>query len=171
MCSMALPWSYSKLSLFKKCPYAFALRYIQKVPSVESPASARGSMIHQKLGLYIEGKNVDLLFGGSKTLPTAIHMDAMPFMEDLRKRFADHRDMVGIEYDIKTSAAWKVVEGEEPYWGRLIYDFVDMRGSLIVDFKTGKSYPSHEEQAKYYALGFYRLSKGILPRVLFATVS
>ncbi len=47
------PYSYSKLNLFLTCPAAFKLRYIDKVPSVKSPALIVGDLAHRAVAEYI----------------------------------------------------------------------------------------------------------------------
>jgi len=48
------PYSYSKLNLFLTCPAAFKLRYIDKVPSVKSPALIVGDLAHKAVAQYIQ---------------------------------------------------------------------------------------------------------------------
>ena len=55
MSNPGVPWSYSKLSLYKKCPHAFKLRYIDKVRTPTGAAAERGIKMHEDIENYIQG--------------------------------------------------------------------------------------------------------------------
>jgi len=41
-------WSYSRLSVFRKCPRQFKYKFIDKIPTEDNYASSRGSLLHAK---------------------------------------------------------------------------------------------------------------------------
>ena len=55
MKNAGVPWSYSKLSLYKKCPHAFKLRYIDKIRTPTGAAAERGIKMHEDIENYIQG--------------------------------------------------------------------------------------------------------------------
>lgn len=49
-----LTWSYSRLSLYERCPCAFDLAYNKGEPSVATEAMQRGKLVHQAVQRYAE---------------------------------------------------------------------------------------------------------------------
>lgn len=51
-----MTWSYSRITSFERCPYQFFLTYIR--PQTQAPMffSDYGSLVHEILGLFYEGK-------------------------------------------------------------------------------------------------------------------
>jgi hypothetical protein len=53
-------FSYSRWSLWERCPAAFKYKHIDKLPEPASPAMERGRKIHKEAEDFINGKVVDL---------------------------------------------------------------------------------------------------------------
>ena len=49
-------WSYSRLSVYRKCPRQFRYKFIDKLPCPDNYSSSRGSMIHAKAEQFVNGK-------------------------------------------------------------------------------------------------------------------
>lgn len=137
----AISWSYSRLERYERCPYAFRLKYMDKIkepdlqPTVDdsgqavTPANERGTRIHTGLEQYIDGS--------SDTMP----MEASSFIRHMnvaREKFKQGLAFVegewGIGRDWHTTDWWSA-------WGRLKLDLLILNHptepthALVVDFK------------------------------------
>lgn len=135
-------WSYSKYSNWKSCPRKYKHAYIDKIPQPRSPAAERGTMIHAKGEHY--------LLGDIRGVPP----EYKKFACELR---AMKRAGVTPEEKWSLSNNWKPCEWEDysRIWLRALtdvhhYDEDDCDLSII-DFKTGRQYPSHKGQGELYA--------------------
>lgn len=156
-----LPWSYSKLSLYKKCPAAFKFRYIDKIKAPDNKAAARGSAVHKNLETFVSSPNA--------TESIALLLaDVKPSMLEglMALRDAYKMDYIDLEMSIKLDWQWNEVDSYNEAWGMCIFDVVDFKNCKIIDYKTGRSYPSHRGQALIYALAFQRVT-GTTPKVEF----
>ncbi len=138
-------WSYSRLSTYETCALLAKFLYIMKIPQDTSPAMERGSRIHDQGEKYIKGEIVDL--------------------PDTKVWAPWHEDMAALkesgyeaEKNIAFDSGWKPCEYHGPKtWLRLR---VDVTGTVVstpevIDYKTGRPYPTHEEQAELYGIAAY----------------
>lgn len=132
-----MSWSYSKLALYEKCPYALQLKKEFKVEPNEH--MARGITLHKECENFIN----------SGEPPTNIKY----FTDDLhtlRSLNAQAEVPWGLNVD------WTPTDDFNNAWGKCIIDAVCNHPDnylLIVDFKTGKPSPlSHQDQAQIYAI-------------------
>jgi hypothetical protein len=134
-------WSYSAWAKYDKCPKLYDAVYNKGVREKESPASARGENIHNKAE--------QLLLGNIRGMPNELkHFDHE--FKQLKKASAKP------ELELALDKNWKPVEFHDPkVWVRGKLDAGVALGTItpaVVDFKTGKKYDSHEDQAEIYAL-------------------
>ena len=54
MIQSLLPWSYSKLADYEKCPQFAAARNFGTLREPPSPAAARGTAIHEELERFLQ---------------------------------------------------------------------------------------------------------------------
>ena len=47
MTDLVTAWSYSRLELYERCPFAFHQKHIAKLPDPGGPAMQRGNIIHK----------------------------------------------------------------------------------------------------------------------------
>lgn len=139
-------WSYSSLSQFEKCPYQY---YLSKVaPSADEfeeephPAARRGTEIHEACEQYLLN-NVD-------ELPELVHSTFSREFEVARENSAE------AEYSFAFDPEWNATDWETA-WCRGKIDMLIRDQDLVVDFKTGKYYSNHREQASLYALAAMQL--------------
>lgn len=133
-----IPWSYSKLSLYERCPLQAKLRYIERVPQEKSPQAARGTDVHKSIEDYLTGAT------------RKVHEVMTPFshiLQDLKAKRADVEFKIGITKD------WKVTSFNNGY-GRSVLDSAYVMDDLvdIQEWKTGKMYDDHTEQRHLYIL-------------------
>lgn len=136
-------WSFSRLQDYRKCPRFAMLKHVNGQKEPGNDAMARGSRIDQAITDYIDGK--------AKTLtPEAVSFKAE--FTELRKRKAVTQEQWAFNKN------WEQVDWfSKDAWCRIktdVYLFsLESNSLLIVDNKTGKLNPVHEEQVKLYAVG------------------
>ena len=147
--SLVRHWSYSSWSLLKKCAAAFKYGQIDKLRGPSVPAMERGTRIHSLAENYLNGG----ITGG---VPP-----------DLRKLSTEFKNL---------KRAKPIVEkfwGLDPDWKPMEYGWVVAKTDaaveptkkdnslVVVDHKTGRVYPDHDDQGSLYAaVGF-----GMYPKV------
>jgi len=133
--SRLLPWSYSKLSTYEKCPRQAKYRYIDKRPEPKSRHLERGNEAHARMEEWVRG--------GAKadTAPT----EARKFVGYVAERLPA---AIVVEEMWGHDAKWQPTT-KFP-WLRAKMDLVFPASHVIVDWKTGKKYDSHEDQGLVY---------------------
>lgn len=130
-------YSYSRLDTFLKCPYAYYLNYVKKMPSAVSPAVEHGRFVHEQLDLFAQSKPYD--------------MKAKKFVEKLE------------QYLEKTNDS--IVEAEQRIEFMINgYNFVCVidaitKNDIIIDYKI-TSNPSFYANKVGYQLPLYRAAVG-----------
>jgi len=169
--------SYSRLAYYNNCQYAYKLKYIDKVPpldgpvqkdrqgNIKPPAWQRGSVIHQAMDDYINGKE-------ERLLPELY--DLRTEIDDARKLKTEYPDRVLteqnkyfdtdfnlIDMDKLSEEEKTVTSGGDPcpleYHALIIIDLLifneDFKHATIIDLKSGKEHPvKHGSQTQMYAL-------------------
>lgn len=149
-------WSISKWRDWQSCPAMFHAKHVSKQwKDFPSPQMERGRTIHARLE---EGVKYDI------PLETGDEPALAPF-EDVRAAFVAMRNAgvtVRPEYKIGISRGFELVDffrGAD-LRVRLAYDVYVNDGSkvLVVDYKTGKYKPEHQEDAVFYGAAAQCLS-------------
>lgn len=133
-------WSYSRLSDFEACPYRFKLKYLEKKPEASSPATERGTTIHQQYEAFMLK---------DEPCPSSFFE---PILQDIKENF---------EWSVETEWAfdknWNQQNWFDPsVWVRIKPDLqYYANGTLhIIDYKTGKPKRiPHTSQGQLYAVG------------------
>lgn len=132
-------WAVSTVQNFEKCPAAHKYKSILKMKEPPSAAMARGIEIHRKGEYYLKGQ--------IKGVPRE-YKDFEPEMKQLKKLRAEPEAQWGV------TKKWAPSEFfANDVWGRGKVDAFLVRDDTlhIIDFKTGRVYPTHEWQADVYA--------------------
>lgn len=140
-----IPWSYSKLAMFEKCPAQFRFRYIEKRPEEESDALRRGNAVHKAFEEFLTAK------GMKPKMPPHVKPIG-EYAIELRGRFKDDRPI--IEQLWAHDAKWQETASRSATWLWVKMDLCLPSHNLVVDWKTGKKYDSHVDQARLYAVSF-----------------
>ena len=135
-----LPWSYSRLKNYERCPrYAYEV-HVLKNAGPPSPAMERGTALHAHAEAIVNG-----------TL-------AKPPREFIAHgknfRALERSVMVKAESKFAVTATWEKTEFFAPdVWGRGIFDVIEwsLSGIRVIDHKTGRKYPDHIDQLRLYA--------------------
>lgn len=142
-----LPWSYSKLSAYEKCPRVAFLRYV--VPRgtyVEppNPHMERGNREHTVMEGWARG--------GFKALAPRYKR----FAEEAKRTGLAKQKKLVIEELMSFDAELKPVEkGHPSEWFRVKWDLAAPAIGLLVDHKTGKIYPEHRDQGELYGATYF----------------
>ena len=136
-------WTISRWDDYAKCPKRYKARYIDKsLPFVPNAAADRGTRIHQIAEDFVLGKRDDL----PEISPSwAIQI------EELKRIGAKAEEMW------EFSEGWHPVEPGYPVWFRMKMDvhYLNKTALHLIDYKTGKIYPSNIEQIEVYALAAF----------------
>jgi len=130
-------WSYSSLSTYEQCALKYKLNKIDGLDSPAGSAAARGTRIHEAIESYLKHET-----GG---LPDVVQSSFGEELDRSREAYAV------AEAEISLDTNWAPVLWDDG-WVRAKLDMVIAEKSIIVDFKTGRYYPGHRDQASLYAL-------------------
>ena len=135
--------SFSRLQDYKKCPRFAYYKHVLKMKEPGNQAMERGSAI----GKMAE----DFVLGRTKRCPPEIR-EFEPEFRELRRRGATCEEQWAFDRE------WRPVDWfAKEAWLRVKTDVrlftPETRTLLVVDNKTGKYYPYHDEQLDLYALG------------------
>lgn len=162
---MLLPWSYSRLAMYERCPLQAKLRFIDKVPEPTVPAFKKGNHVHAVLEKYVAGLAKDLTLAKVKEscwgVGCVLTPKAITEINSYRKyaKQYNHTDgyVVATEAKFGFDKDWNPLAGwfADGVWCRMGADVVIDHGRkiVVVDYKTGKLSDSHEDQGRLYALG------------------
>lgn len=142
-------WSYSAWSTYDTCPRKYYYHYIEKLPQPDTPALANGKRVHKLAEDYVAGR--------LNALPVELGKFVGPF-EDLRALEAVP------EREIILSSEWVPISNLSEKWLKCILDaaIVYPDGTAdIVDYKTGRAYPTHSLQMQLYALALMSAEPGL----------
>jgi len=139
-----MKWSYSRWSKYHDCPSMYEWQYILKNYNfVQTPAMIRGNDIHKKAENYVNGK----ITGMPKEL---INFD--PEFKALRREFKKGNGFC--EPDISTNKnGTRSTRKETDYFVGFADFFHHPDGEIptVIDYKTGRQYPSHQSQGHAYS--------------------
>jgi len=136
-------WSYSRLREYESCPAKAKYKFLDKIPEGEpGRAMARGARIHELAEAYLNAQR-------APKLPPELELFESEF-KALRRAKATPES--GFQFD----ASWTPLDEwfGDSVWCRVKTDAEYTKGKTctIIDFKTGKQRPWHDEQLDLYAL-------------------
>lgn len=138
-------WSYSRWSKYTQCPAAAKYKFIDKLPEPDSPASARGTLIHKLAEDYTNKK--------LRKLPPELGLfkDEFAWLRDYgavcEEQWAFRKDWSDCGwFDRDTQLRVKIDARME----------LEPTELLIVDHKTGKNRGGYEEQLGLYGLSTFK---------------
>lgn len=133
--------SYSGKALYKKCPRAWWYSYIQGIRKPDNVYTIRGKKYHSKLEDFFNNKN-----GYPSGEP--VLRPWRPYMRGLKQ----HSPVA--EGEVAVNIMWTPTTFNDPAaFARGLIDLWWEEPGIrhIYDWKTGKIYEDHEDQAEYYA--------------------
>ncbi len=136
-------WSLSALSLFEKCQLQYRFRYVDKLPSQRGEAASRGVEKHKIFEDAMKGERAALPMEYS-------YYEA--YIKELKGVQAEP------EYKIALTRDWTLTDwSSEGAWWRGVLDVLVHSTSegRVVDWKTGKIYPDHDDQKSIYSVAAF----------------
>lgn len=132
-------WSFTRLSTFEKCALYYALRFIWKLPEQDSDAMERGNKIHKASEDYLKRTR--------KGLPRELL--------NFREEYAAIRKL-----DAKAEESYTVTKTWQPTYptdwdhawlrAKVDIEITEEDELTVIDVKTGRRYPDHDDQAGIY---------------------
>ena len=135
-------WSYSRYSMYAKCPAQYHWHYILKMPRDSSRALERGLDIHAKAENFVNGKITGM--------PKELEKFATEF-KALKREFK--RGHGYCEPDISTNmdGSPAKMKTTDYFIGFADFFHAPKAGLTVIDYKTGKQYPEHQDQGHAYS--------------------
>lgn len=137
-----MKWSYSRWSMYNSCPSQYEWHYILKKPRRSMPQAERGIDIHRKAEYYVKGEI------------TKIPDELLHFKDEfnyLKKEFKAERGFTELDVSYNSLYLPTTMKVSDNYMGFIDYLHFDNNQCTVIDYKTGKHYDSHREQAHSYA--------------------
>ena len=137
--------SHSRLNVYEQCPKKAKYKFIDKLQEPGSENMDRGLALHKEIETWL----------------TNPHAEIPKVLEDetLQEWYEALRAMPHLQAELQVAftKTWQPVAWfGRGVWMRVAFDAAverPDRSVLVVDHKSGKSYPEHELQAELYALG------------------
>lgn len=145
-------FSHSRLKTYEDCPRKAKYLYIDKLTEPKSPHMERGTELHAQLEKYLTNPN--------EPVPECAMQEAIEgWVEEIKAAGAQ------AELEMAFDKDWNPV----PWFDRRVFMRVKVDALVempandppmveIIDWKTGKPYPDHNEQGELYALAAYKWS-------------
>lgn len=145
-------WSYSRWRDYSKCPFYAKCKYVDKLKEPDSPAMARGTLVHKLAENFIKAEHQPLF-----SSELSLFRDEFRYLRRLHAK---------AEEQWAFNANWEPVDWFAPNaWCRVKVDAFarkHKRMGLVVDFKTGKINPDHQDQLSLYAIGAFIMDPEIV---------
>jgi len=152
-------WSFSRLSTYQTCPAQLKYQAIDKIPIKQNDAMARGSEIHTLAEKLVKDGTV------RSKIPEELDL----FRDEFKGLINIKKDPA---YDIMVEEKWAFTKDWVPCayfakncWVRIVVDLAVLNKKdnilTIVDHKTGKARPNHQDQLKLYGTGGFAKFPGI----------
>ena len=144
-------WSYSRLSDYQQCPAKFKYKHIDKLSDPPGPAMARGVEMHKLAEDYFNAarKPRKPPAGFERFAHLLSHWRGKKTQAEKEVVLGKNWSAIG---NVKASRLWFHPEA----WLRVkmdVYRRADAGATAtIADWKTGKRYSAHNEQAELYGL-------------------
>lgn len=143
--SLVTAWSASRLTDYEMCPGITRYKVVERIS--EGPPHPAG--VH---GLAVHKQAEDYLAGRARKVP-----EAFGYLEDHLKALKKAKAVP--EMRVALDATWTPLPDffHPDTWVRMVLDAAVIRkvSARVVDYKTGKEKPEHEEQLELYALALW----------------
>ena len=157
-------YSFSRLDLFGRCPFAFQKIYLEKIPRAESEPLKIGSMVHKLAAKYLDrliaaGLQTDWEFAEQLT-PVGAPADVLEIWPRFYNNFVlPPMEAPGVEKRLAFTKTWQPTEFFAPdAYFRAVVDLAYRQGDLVVvqDWKSNRVVPETVEkdlQLRIYGWG------------------
>ena len=158
-------YSFSRLDLFGRCPFAFQKIYVEKIPRAASDALITGSTVHEVVASYLAHLIQHSLATDWEWAEKQGFIDVPADVHAIWSRFYNNfilppgMEAPEVEKKLAFDRNWQPTEFVAPdAFFRLVVDFTYRQGSLavITDWKSGRIVPETVEkdlQLRIYGWG------------------
>ena len=158
-------YSFSRLDLFGRCPFAFRKIYVEKIPRAASDALIIGSTVHEVVASYLEHLIHHSLVTDWAWAEKQGFIDVPADVQEIWSRFYNNfilppgMEAPGVEKKLAFTRAWEPTEFVAPdAHFRMVVDLTYRQGGLavITDWKSGRVVPETVEkdlQLRIYGWG------------------
>lgn len=144
-------WSYTRWSMYAKCPAQYEWHYVLGHKRGKSAALERGLDIHKKAENFVKGI--------IKGLPNELTHFSNEF-KNLKKEYNAGHGFT--EPDISLTKNFEASTKFETDWFIGFADYAHFSEELtVIDYKTGKRYPEHRDQGHAYSMSLLHLNPTI----------
>lgn len=160
-------YSYSRLDLYDRCPWAYKLTHLDQIPREENPPQKLGKELHQKIEAYLSR----LI---SRKYPTdwtwAAQQPASAEAQEVWERFYGRftlpaaMEAPGVERKLAFTRTWEPCDFLAPEaFFRLVVDFHYRQNSLavITDWKSGWVLPDSVEDSLQLRIYGWAICKAV----------
>jgi CRISPR/Cas system-associated exonuclease Cas4 (RecB family) len=144
-------YSFSRLDLYQKCPWAYKSVYLEKIPRTGNEARETGQLLHQLVADYLERLIENQESTDWEWAQAAASQDALDDAVEIWKRFYNNftlppgLESPGVENRLAFDRKWRPVkfDSKRAYF-RMVIDFHFRQNGLgvIIDWKTNRQVPA-----------------------------
>ena len=153
-----MSFSFSSLSLYKTCPFAYKLSYIDKIKPVRSTALVKGSNVHSILEKYPEIQEKEYKYNEKEIAYHFLNeciLNGVQLKEILTKRKTAREFKFGLTRDFKNDAF-----KDSFFHGIIDLIFFENDELNLCDYKTGKFKENQDfSQLLSYSIFFKKYNK------------
>lgn len=159
-------WSHSRISLYHSCPFAWRLKYIDKVPEAQNERFLIGRRFHQAVAEYAKRcltmkRETDWDFGRQLTARYADSRDVATALERFTQNYLfDWRHVVGIEERLEAS-----LPSGERFQGIIDCLSIVDNEAHIMDWKTQAALPAQTDDPPIQLMRYAWLVQQVYPQV------
>lgn len=163
--------SYSRYTDYEKCPALAKYKHVERLKEPSNPALEKGNLIHALAQVWVSGKlpprEMDN-FKFYRKLEAVIDNKKIPEeLERFEEEFAKLRKVKAVceqqwafnedwsEGDWFSKTAWLRIKVDAFWLEQVKTKKLTSTTVHIIDYKTGREYPTHDEQRSLYALGAF----------------
>lgn len=175
-------WSYSRYTGYTQCPYKCKLQNIDKMKEPPNQAMTEGSRVHAIADVIVSGRLPEINKENREfeaDMKAALKGRKLPKeLETFAEEFKALKKAKGIETEAQwtfdkawnplgpsgwfSSAAWLRIKVDAFYFTTSKTKGKTYTEVHIIDFKTGRPNPDHEQQRSLYALGAFLMFPDIV---------
>ena len=135
-----MSFSFSSLNLYKTCPFAYKLSYIDKVKPVRSTALVKGSNVHSILEKYPEIQEKEFKFNENLIVSNFLNSEIGNYFKDILLNKKAARDFkFGLTRDFENDTF-----KDSFFHGIIDLIFFENDELNLCDYKTGKYKENHD---------------------------
>lgn len=152
--------SHSRMKTHEGCPRKAMYKFIQKLKEPGNEAMERGLKLHKDLENYVISLTQDKKVNRNIPHDGVYKIISSSILEAIKGRWFETKEVLP-EQQVAFDKDWNVTSWFGPAaWMRVVYDLSiyekDKSHAELWDYKSGKVYDDHDQQADLYALSAFK---------------